>query len=66
MRQVVAVPMKAVKSEVDQLTQKEKHFVWKLEGEEYVKEYVIVYDSISATGTKYILSGLEVGDKILK
>lgn len=66
MRQVMAVPMTAVKSEVDQLTQNEKFFVWKLEGDEYVKEYVIVYDSTSATGTKYILSGLEVGDKILK
>ena len=65
-KQATVVPAQCVKSEYDQLAQKEIYFVWKLENDEIVKEYVTVHDTVVATGTVFILDGVEVGDKLLK
>ena len=63
---VIVVPLLCIKTEVDQLTQVETNYVWKLENDVPVKEYVEVYGEGNATGGYYVLSGIEVGDKVLK
>ncbi|MBO4862902.1 MAG: efflux RND transporter periplasmic adaptor subunit [Eubacterium sp.] len=65
-KDVIVVPTLCVKTEVDQFTLIEKHYVWRLENDVPVKEYVEVFDPSNETGGTYVLSGLEVGDKILK
>lgn len=66
MRQVVVVPSPCVKTEYDQMAQKDLYYVWKIENGEIVKEYVTIYETTVATGTTYIMDGVEVGDKLLK
>jgi hypothetical protein len=66
MRQAVVVPASSVKSEYDQLMQKDIYYVWKLEDGEIVKEFVTIHSTVYATGTVCILDGVEVGDKLLK
>ena len=66
MRQVVVVPSPCVRTEYDQLAQKDLYYVWKIENGEIVKEYVTIYETTVATGTTYIMDGVEVGDKLLK
>ena len=66
MRQVVVVPSPCVKTEYDQMAQKDYYYVWKVEDGEIVKEYVTIYETTVATGTTYIMDGVEVGDKLLK
>jgi hypothetical protein len=59
----------AVKVETNQLSadnSDDKYYVWKIEDGEIVKEYVEIYPSSSATGSTYILNGIEPGDKVLK
>ena len=46
--------------------QQEYNYVWKVENGEIVKEYVTIHKTPVATGTTYILDGVEVGDKVLK
>ncbi len=65
-RQVVIVPSTSVKTEYDNLAQQEYNYVWKVENGEIVKEYVTIHKTPVATGTTYILDGVEVGDKVLK
>ena len=65
-RQAVVVPGTSVKSEYDQLKQKDIYYVWKLENGEVVKEFVTIHDTVYATGKVYILDGVEVGDQLLK
>ena len=69
MHKVVTVPSVAVKVETNQLSadnSDDKYYVWKIEDGEIVKEYVEIYPSSSATGSTYILNGIEPGDKVLK
>ncbi|MCR5213018.1 MAG: efflux RND transporter periplasmic adaptor subunit [Eubacterium sp.] len=65
-KNVVVLPSAAVYTEYTELTNKEMNFVWKLEEGQIVKEYVTLYPSKSLNGKKYIISGLEAGDKVLK
>jgi len=65
-RDVVLIPASAMKTEVTQLSSKEKYYVWKLEDGDIVKEYVDVFNPDAPTSVKYILNGLEPGDTVLK
>ena len=65
-KQSVVVPGTCVKSEYDQLAKKDVYFVWKVEGDNIVKEFVHIYETVVATGTVLVLDGVEVGDKLLK
>ena len=65
-RNVVLVPGTSVKTETSKLSNNEKYYVWKIENGEVVKEYVDVYNPHAPTSKKYILSGVEPGDTVLK
>ena len=66
-KNVVVVPSIAVHTEVNQLdSTEEKNYVWKLENGNVVKEYVTIYKSKAATGSVYIIDGVEPGDQVLK
>jgi len=62
----VVISASALRSEQSQLNDEFKYYVWKLEGDQIVKEYVDVYHPQAATSTKLILNGVEPGDKVLK
>jgi hypothetical protein len=65
-RDAVVISSSALRSEQSQLNDEFKYYVWKLEGDQIVKEYVDVYHPQAATSTKLILNGVEPGDKVLK
>ena len=66
MDKVVTVPSICIKTEIDQLSLDERNYVWKLEGDQVVKEYVEIHKSSVANGVTYVLKGVEPGDKVLK
>ena len=65
-RDVVVIPASALKTEIAALSKESKYYVWKVENEEIVKEYVEVYNPNAPTSVKYILNGVEPGDIVLK
>ncbi|MBR6402569.1 MAG: efflux RND transporter periplasmic adaptor subunit [Eubacterium sp.] len=66
MNDVITIPYKCVKEEIEQLTNEKKHYVWKISGNTLIKQYVNVFEVYaSANGTALILSGLKEGDIIV-
>lgn len=65
MKSVITVPSKAVYSETDSLTQEKKSFVWRLENDAPIKEYVVVYEEGSNTDETVVLSGVDEGDIVI-
>ena len=65
---MVIVPGSVVYKEENQLTEKERFFVWKLVNGEPVKQYVIKGSTygIGTDASVVILRGLEPGDKVAK
>ena len=63
---VVSLPVNSVKTEENRYTGKDKYYVWKVENDMVVKEYVKIYKTEAVTGSAYILSGVDAEDVILK
>ncbi|MBR4758794.1 MAG: efflux RND transporter periplasmic adaptor subunit [Lachnospiraceae bacterium] len=63
---VVALPVNSVKTEENRYTGKDKYYVWKVENDMVVKEYVKIYATDAVTGSVYIVSGVDAEDMILK
>ncbi len=59
----IVVPAKAVYTEVDKVTQESVTFVWKVDGDELVKQPVVTYEG-ELVHERLILSGIQPGDRI--
>ncbi|MCR4690494.1 MAG: efflux RND transporter periplasmic adaptor subunit [Lachnospiraceae bacterium] len=62
----VIVPARSVHSEVNMFSGEEKFFVWKLIGNEPVKEFITLYQTDAATEYMMVLRGVSLGDIILE
>ena len=65
MEGVVTLPKSAVKTETDRVSKATKYFVWKMENEEMVKEFITPYEVDASAETIYVLNGVKPGDQIL-
>ncbi|MBR4760163.1 MAG: hypothetical protein IK078_08475, partial [Lachnospiraceae bacterium] len=63
---VIVIPSLAVREEYNMYSDTTKYYVWKLENDQIVKEYVKVYRTAAASGLCYIMDGVKEKDKILK
>ncbi len=63
---VIVIPSLAVREEYNMYSDTTKYYVWKLENDQIVKEYVKVYRTGAASGVCYIMDGVKEKDKILK
>ncbi|HAF26591.1 MAG TPA: hypothetical protein DCG85_04665 [Lachnospiraceae bacterium] len=63
---VITVPAKSVHSEKNQLDGSVKRFVWKIENDMVVKEYIQIYETKAPVTEYYVLSGLKEKDVIIR
>ena len=63
LNRVIVLPGRAVYQEIDEFSNKTKSYVWKSEGGMVVKEYVKTIETNE--GSVIVISGVDVGDKIL-
>ncbi len=63
---VIVIPTLAVREEYNMYSDTTKYYVWKLENDQIVKEYVNVYKTDVASGLCYVMSGVKEKDKLLK
>lgn len=65
MPNVVALPQNMIYSEKDPLSSKVYYYVWKVDGENIFKQYVVVDESLKSDGKQVILSGVKPGDILI-
>ena len=63
---VIVVPSLAVREEYNMYSDTTKYYVWKLENDQIVKEFVTVYLTDATSGLCYVMSGVNEKDKLLK
>ena len=64
-RSGITVPSRAVYSEKDAATDKTVNFVWKITEGGLVRQTVTVYESNLPGDEKLLLSGVDIGDKVV-
>lgn len=63
MKDVIVLPASMVYAETDPLNEsKVSYYVWRIEGEELVKQYVLVSSDLADSGKQVVLSGVQAGD----
>ncbi len=63
MKDTIVLPSSMVYTETDPLNEsKVSYYVWRIEGEELVKQYVLVSPNLTDSGKQVILSGVQAGD----
>lgn len=63
MKDVIVLPASMVYTETDPLNEsKVSYYVWRIEGKELVKQYVLVSPDLADSGKMVILSGIQAGD----
>lgn len=63
MKDVIVLPSSMVYTETDPLNEnKVSYYVWRIEGGELVKQYVLVSPDLTDSGKQVVLSGVQAGD----
>ena len=62
---MIAVPTKAIYQETDKLSGGKAYYVWMLENDMIVKEYVETLNDTEADGKKPVIYGVDEGDILL-
>ncbi|MBO4337914.1 MAG: efflux RND transporter periplasmic adaptor subunit, partial [Lachnospiraceae bacterium] len=63
---VIVLPANSVKEEYNMYSDTTKYYVWKMENNQVVKEYVNVYETEATPGVYYVLLGVNEKDTLLK
>ena len=65
MNDVLIIPTKCVYKETNQLGGDPKYFVWKVFGDNLIKQYIYIFETKGAPKDTLVLSGLKEGDVIV-